>query len=135
MKGLIISQRTRLVLSAAAALLLLVSTALNAAVPRPEHPRPDAFRENWLSLNGEWQFEVDNQNDGQARGLVSGTELSGKILVPFCPESKLSGIGSGNDTFMKYVWYRRTVEAAPANEGQAGPPAFWRRGLQNLGLY
>ena len=30
-------------------------TAL-AEVPRPEHPRPDLCRENWLTLNGEWQF-------------------------------------------------------------------------------
>src|ERR1017187_10607734 len=61
-----------------------------AVVPRAEHPRPDAFRENWATLNGEWQFEIDDQGDGEARGLTSGKDLNSKITVPFCPESKLS---------------------------------------------
>ena len=43
------------------------------AVPRAEHPRPDAFRENWATLNGEWQFEIDDQDDGATRRLTSGT--------------------------------------------------------------
>ncbi len=39
--------------------LSLACLIAKAEVPRPEHPRPDAFRENWLSLNGPWQFEID----------------------------------------------------------------------------
>lgn len=50
-------------------------------VPRPEHPRPDAVRENWMTLNGEWQFEIDAKGDGEVRGLVTGQELSSKIVV------------------------------------------------------
>ena len=46
-----------------AALVCAVRTGW-AEVPRPEHPRPDAFRENWLTLNGEWQFEIDTNADG-----------------------------------------------------------------------
>jgi hypothetical protein len=41
----------------------------SAAVPQPEHPRPDQQRENWMTLNGEWQFEIDQAADGDARGL------------------------------------------------------------------
>ena len=102
--------------------LILFLAALNgcgtlvADVPRAEHPRPDAFRENWATLNGEWQFEIDDQADGEARGLVSGKDLASKITVPFCPESKLSGIGHYG--IMKHVWYRRTFELPAAMRGQ-----------------
>ena len=100
--------------------LLVVSLALTAlagaAVPRPEHPRPDAYRTNWASLNGEWQFEVDEQEQGEARGLMSGKDLASRILVPFCPESRLSGLG--HTAIMKHVWYRRTFELPAAMRGK-----------------
>ena len=56
-----------------------------AEVPRPEHPRPDLCRENWMSLNGEWQFEIDKEADGESRGLTYGKDLNARITVPFCP--------------------------------------------------
>lgn len=87
-----------------------------AAVPRPEHPRPDAFRENWATLNGEWQFEIDASGDGEQRGLIAGKDLNAKIVVPFCPESKLSGIG--HYELMKNVWYRRHFELPARMKGQ-----------------
>ena len=42
----------------AAILAVLIAGALNssAEVPWAEHPRPDMLRENWMTLNGEWQF-------------------------------------------------------------------------------
>jgi beta-galactosidase/beta-glucuronidase len=75
--------------------------------PRPEHPRPQLFRESWLNLNGVWEFEADPGRSGRERGLASAPRLSGEILVPFCPESRLSGIG--NTDFLPAVWYQRTV--------------------------
>jgi hypothetical protein len=81
-------------------------------MPRPEHPRPDALRSNWMTLNGEWEFEIDQKGDGESRGLTSGKELGRKILVPFAPESSLSGIG--NYELMRNVWYRRQFELPPA---------------------
>ena len=89
-----------------------------AEVPRPEHPRPDMFRENWMTLNGEWQFEIDKNADGETRGLTGGKNLNSKIIVPFCPESKLSGLGLGNTEKLKDVWYRRTFEIPPAMKGK-----------------
>lgn len=86
------------------------------SLPRPEHPRPDMFRENWLPLNGEWQFEIDQAGDGEARGLTSGKDLMTRITVPFCPESKLSGIGHSG--LMKNVWYRRSFEVPAAMAGK-----------------
>ena len=85
-------------------------------IPRPEHPRPDFEREGWLNLNGEWQFEIDGAGNGEHRGLTSGKDLARKILVPFCPESKLSGIG--HTEFMADVWYRRFFEVPSAMRGK-----------------
>jgi hypothetical protein len=98
------------------ALGMTLGTTRAADVPRPEHPRPDAFRENWVTLNGEWQFEIDAKGDGEARGLKSGKDLDAKIVVPFCPESKLSGIGHYG--LMKNVWYRRPFEVPAAMKGK-----------------
>ena len=89
-----------------------------AAVPRPEHPRPDLQRENWMTLNGEWQFEHDKEGDGDARGLTYGQNLNAKIIVPFCPESKLSGLAIPTTVHMKNVWYRRTFELPPSMKGK-----------------
>lgn len=75
--------------------------------PRPEHPQPQMQRENWMNLNGEWDFAFDFGDSGVARKLYEKRELDQKILVPFCPESKLSGIGYKD--FMAAVWYHRAV--------------------------
>jgi len=76
-------------------------------IPRGEYPRPQFVRDAWLCLNGEWGFEIDAADSGLERGLLA-RDLSGTILVPFCPESSLSGIGC--DDFMNVVWYRREVD-------------------------
>ena len=81
-----------------------------ANLPRPEYPRPQFVRNDWLCLNGEWQFEIDGGDTGQERGLPD-RPLAGRITAPFCPESELSGVG--NLDFMPAVWYRRDV-AIPA---------------------
>lgn len=73
--------------------------------PRPEHPDPQFMRQNWRNLNGIWEFEVDKSDTGEAGGFVEREHLSGQILVPFCPESPLSGVGLTD--FMDAVWYKR----------------------------
>lgn len=75
-------------------------------IPRFEYPRPQFVREDWLCLNGEWQFEIDDEDTGLERGLLH-RELARRIRVPFCPESPLSGIHHLD--FMNAVWYRRQV--------------------------
>jgi beta-galactosidase/beta-glucuronidase len=84
-------------------------------VPRPEHPRPQFVRPEWLSLNGEWQFEIDQGDSGLERGLQD-RELAQTILVPFAPESELSGIRRTD--FLEAVWYRRTAWIPPAWAGR-----------------
>ncbi len=105
-------------LTALIVLLTAGAFTAEAEVPRPEHPRPDLCRDNWMSLNGEWQFENDKEADGDTRGLTYGKDLSGKIIVPFCPESKLSGLGLGNTEKLKNVWYRRTFALPAAMKGK-----------------
>ena len=77
-------------------------------IPRPEHPKPQFMRQNWLNLNGLWQFELDNGRSGEERGLAEkGKTLSGNIIVPFCPQSSLSGLGYKD--FIRGAWYKKTV--------------------------
>ncbi len=76
------------------------------AIPRPEYPRPQFVRPDWLNLNGEWEFEIDQADSGFERGLVE-RPLQTKITVPFCPESELSGVYDRD--FLNAVWYRREV--------------------------
>ena len=84
-------------------------------IPRTEYPRPQFVRNDWLCLNGEWQFEIDQGDSGLERGLRE-SELSDTITVPFCPESKLSGVEHVD--FINAVWYRREVEVPAAWDGQ-----------------
>ena len=80
--------------------------------PRPEYPRPQFVRDKWMNLNGTWQFVMDMDNTGRERKLFQTEqflhEFQREILVPFCPESRLSGIGYTD--FIPAVWYRRTME-------------------------
>ena len=80
-------------------------------IPRPEYPRPQFVRADWLNLNGTWQFEADYGDSGIERG-VRDRALTGTITVPFCPESKLSGLEHVD--FLNAVWYRKEVEVPAA---------------------
>lgn len=84
------------------------------SIPRPEYPRPQFVRADWLNLNGTWQFEADYGDSGIERG-VKDRALTGTITVPFCPESKLSGLEHVD--FLNAVWYRKEVEVPAAWEG------------------
>lgn len=75
--------------------------------PRTDYPRPQWVRENWYCLNGIWDFAFDFGKSGEERGMVTDGEYPLTILVPFCPESKLSGIEYKD--FIPAVWYRRTL--------------------------
>jgi beta-galactosidase/beta-glucuronidase len=85
-------------------------------VKRPEHPRPQFKREPWLNLNGTWQFEMDPDRSGRERGLVSAKQLEKEIVVPFCPESHLSGVE--HTDFIPAVWYRRSFGVPDSWLGQ-----------------
>ncbi|MBQ9428425.1 MAG: beta-galactosidase [Clostridia bacterium] len=94
-------------------------------IPRPEYPRPQFARSEWMNLNGKWQFEIDDGKSGKERKLYDAEKLATEITLPFCPESKLSGLAHVD--FMECVWYMRTVDV----------PAAWlkdgRRTMLNIG--
>jgi hypothetical protein len=82
-----------------------------------EYPRPQMVRKDWVNLNGLWEYEAATS----MRDAPVGKKLSSQILVPFCMESALSGVGEHHDA----SWYRRTFEV----------PKDWkdRRVLLNFG--
>jgi len=66
-----------------------------------EYPRPQMTRENWVNLNGLWEYAI------QAKGSAMPSSYDGKILVPFAIESALSGVGKvvGKEN---ELWYNTT---------------------------
>ena len=75
-----------------------------AEILRSEFPRPDFERENWMTLNGKWDFSFDEP------------VFDKKIIVPFCYEAPLSGIGVSD--FHNTVWYRKKIELPESMEGK-----------------
>lgn len=85
-----------------------------ALVPRPEYPRPQFVRRDWLNLNGEWEFAFDDSDQGLQNGWQQGRALDQRIIVPFPYQCELSGI---NDKGIhEVVWYARNFTL----------PAQWR---------
>lgn len=80
----------------------------NASIPRKEYPRPQFERDCWVNLNGEWDFSFDFSQSGLERGLEKSTSFDDKIVVPFCPESSLSGVGYTD--FINDMWYHRSID-------------------------
>ncbi len=90
--------------------LLLAAALASAAadIPRPEFPQPQFEREQWLNLNGRWEFEFDDRNAGLDAHWASGAKAFARsIVVPFCFESPASGIN--DPAFHPWIWYRRPV--------------------------
>lgn len=83
-----------------------------ASIPRPEYPRPQFVREgNWINLNGKWDFNFDDADIGlkeQWYRKENSKNFNRKIIVPFCFQSKLSGIE--DTSFHEVIWYRREFE-------------------------
>ena len=78
--------------------------------PLPEYPRPQLRRDNYKCLNGEWECCFTSASAG------APSKFDRKILVPFSPESELSGVGRSLAP-NELLWYRRkfTVEQPYAN--------------------
>ena len=77
-------------------------------IPRAEHPNPQWERDTWKNLNGTWEFEFDFGCSAVERRLWEKKRFDREILGPFCPESRLSGIGYTD--FINGVAYRRNFE-------------------------
>ena len=73
--------------------------SINAEAVLPEYPRPQLQRESYLCLNGRWRYAFSQGEDMPLR-------MEGEILVPFSPESLLSGVGKRLLPGQR-LWYRR----------------------------
>lgn len=81
---------------------------MTEAIPRPEYPRPQFVRNQWLNLNGEWEFAFDDARQGLQLGWQDGRELAGRIIVPFAYQTQLSGIN--DKSIHECIWYARSFE-------------------------
>jgi hypothetical protein len=68
-----------------------------------EYPRPQLVRKEWQNLNGLWDYAITD------KGAAKPAKWDGQILVPFCIESALSGVGK-HVTKDQNLWYSRTFE-------------------------
>jgi len=107
--------------------LLLLTLVLSSAnlkainqegtsLPRPEHPRPQFFRSNWINLNGEWNYRFDFGVSGKQQGFQNCSQFEETITIPFCPESKLSGVEYKD--FINALWYQRNITIPESWEGK-----------------
>ncbi len=95
----------------------LFRTLIANDVPRAEYPEPQFMRAQWTTLNGTWDFSFDDKNEGLTQHWNNGLKpFTKKITVPYCFESKLSGIGDTG--FHSLVWYRRQLVLPAAWKGQ-----------------
>ena len=74
---------------------------VDRCLPLPEYPRPQMVRGHWMSLNGEWEYAI-------CESKVIPEKFDGKILVPFSPETELSGVRKKLEPG-QYLWYRREI--------------------------
>ena len=70
-----------------------------------QHPNPQFARPDYLLLNGEWEFQIDNAAHYWATDRSKKEKLTQTIRVPFPPESKLSGVE--NKDFHFRLWYAK----------------------------
>jgi hypothetical protein len=80
-------------------------------LPHPEYPRPQLVRENWVNLNGWWNYGIGPADGG-------GPDMwPGKILVPFPIESQLSGVQL-RITPQQKLWYGRQFPKPALKAGE-----------------
>ena len=82
--------------------------ATQAAALETIHPRPQLRRERWVDLCGTWGFAFDDADQGMAERWFDRADPFGReIVVPFAPESRMSGVHETG--YHPVVWYRREI--------------------------
>lgn len=100
---------------AARPLLTRWGEALDPDSVRSEHPRPQFARDRFTSLNGWWDYAFVPM--GAHRTVRPPDAFDGRILVPFSPESLLSGVGRQLQPD-ELLWYVRRVPVPALGEGE-----------------
>jgi beta-galactosidase/beta-glucuronidase len=89
---------------------LVGAARLSSTESRLAYPRPQFRRRAWQTLDGTWSFAVSGVRDGR------DVEWNQEIVVPFPPESKLSGLELAGE--LPVVWYRRAFRVPDEWRGQ-----------------
>lgn len=97
--------------------LIVIQPSTAGGEIRNERPRADWERSSYENLNGWWEFDFDQYEEGKESGWYDvDKEFSNSINVPFCWEAPLSGV---NDPDYKgQAWYKRVVHVDESWEGQ-----------------
>ena len=96
--------------------LAVMTMSMMSQQPRAEYPRPQFERQEWVNLNGQWTYTFDFVGSGLERRFYESKGFEGHITVPFCPESKLSGVGYTD--FINHIWYQRPVSMPASWKGR-----------------
>lgn len=87
--------------------------ALDPSNVLPEYPRPRMQRDNYVMLNGVWEYAitpVDGKVDAETLAQqVIPSRWDGQIVVPFSPEAPLSGVGRTVQP-SEFLWYKRKID-------------------------
>lgn len=90
--------------------------AEKAPVPFPDYPRPQMQRDEWMNLNGKWDYIAGKDiADATTATQPPSFDKAEKINVPYPPESYLSGIQKKQEINM---WYKRTFTLPASYNGK-----------------
>ena len=81
-----------------------------------EYPRPQMVRKQWQNLNGLWDYAITAKTAAQPTQFDRATD-GGKILVPFCLESTVSGVNKSLSDAQR-LWYHKSVTVPTDWAGQ-----------------
>ena len=108
--------KEKLILFLGLFLIIIIPSSYAINTPRPEYPRPQFERAEWINLNGTWSYTFDFSQSGMERSLYNSEGFEQSIIVPFCPESSLSGVGYKD--FINAMWYQRKISIPARWEGK-----------------
>ncbi len=87
-----------------------------------EYPRPQFVRDSYINLNGYWDYCIvpmpsgsESKNPGNSSEVRFPSQMDGQILVPFSPESMLSGVERRLEPD-QYLWYKRALPTITRKE-------------------
>ena len=87
--------------------------ALDSSNVLPEYPRPRMQRDNYVMLNGVWEYAIVPVDGGIGVETLAQQAIpsrwDGQIVVPFSPEAPLSGVGRTVQP-SEFLWYKRKIE-------------------------